>query len=106
MFSATPFTSAARSRRSRAGFPTPTSSRAKVNNWSVSRVSRSHSSRMLPSNCWGSVTPEAVRELLRRTNVDVHAVAVDENIFTRAGPRLADAAASLNRILDQWEASH
>jgi ABC-type hemin transport system substrate-binding protein len=53
-----------------------------------------------------SVTPEAVRELLRRTNVDVQAVAVDENIFTRAGPRLADAAASLNRILDQWEASH
>lgn len=53
-----------------------------------------------------SVTPEAVRELLRRTNVEVQAVAVDENIFTRAGPRLADAAASLNRILDQWEASH
>jgi len=52
-----------------------------------------------------SVTPEAVRELLRRTNVDVQAVAVDENIFTRAGPRLADAAATLNRILDQWEAS-
>jgi ABC-type hemin transport system substrate-binding protein len=53
-----------------------------------------------------SVTPQAVRELLRRTNVDVQAVAVDENIFTRAGPRLVDAAASLNRILDQWEASH
>ena len=53
-----------------------------------------------------SVTPAAIRELLRRTNVNVQAVAVDENIFTRAGPRLADAAASLNRIRDGWEHSH
>ena len=53
-----------------------------------------------------SVTPAAVRELLQRTNVNVQAVAVDENIFTRAGPRLADAAASLNHILDAWEHSH
>jgi ABC-type hemin transport system substrate-binding protein len=53
-----------------------------------------------------SVTPAAIRELLRRTSVNVQAVAVDENIFTRAGPRLADAAASLNRILDGWEHSH
>jgi len=53
-----------------------------------------------------SVTPAAIRELLERTNVNVQAVAVDENIFTRAGPRLADAAASLNRILDAWEHSH
>lgn len=53
-----------------------------------------------------SVTPAAIRELLQRTNVNVQAVAVDENIFTRAGPRLADAAASLNRILDTWEHSH
>ena len=53
-----------------------------------------------------SVTPAAIGELLRRTNVNVQAVAVDENIFTRAGPRLADAAASLNQILDAWERSH
>ena len=53
-----------------------------------------------------SVTPAAIRELLQRTNVNVQPVAVDENIFTRAGPRLADAAASLNRILDAWEHSH
>jgi ABC-type hemin transport system substrate-binding protein len=53
-----------------------------------------------------SVTPAAIRALLQRTNVNVQAVAVDENIFTRAGPRLADAAASLNHILDAWEHSH
>jgi ABC-type hemin transport system substrate-binding protein len=53
-----------------------------------------------------SVTPEAIHELLRRTHVNVQAVAVDENIFTRAGPRLADAAASMNHILDAWEHSH
>ena len=53
-----------------------------------------------------SVTPAAIRELLQRTNVNVQAVAVDENIFTRAGPRLADAAASLNHTLDAWEHSH
>jgi ABC-type hemin transport system substrate-binding protein len=53
-----------------------------------------------------SVTPAAIRELLLRTNMNVQAVAVDENIFTRAGPRLADAAASLNQILDAWERSH
>jgi iron complex transport system substrate-binding protein len=52
-----------------------------------------------------SVTPAAIRELLQRTHVNVQAVAVDENIFTRAGPRLADAAASLNHILDAWEHS-
>jgi iron complex transport system substrate-binding protein len=32
------------------------------------------------------------------------AVPVDENRFTRPGPRLAEAAAELNRILDSWEA--
>ncbi len=53
-----------------------------------------------------SVKPEAIQELLRRTQVRVQAVAVDENIFTRAGPRFADAATSMNQILDAWERSH
>ncbi|HSP15698.1 MAG TPA: helical backbone metal receptor [Thermoanaerobaculia bacterium] len=30
-------------------------------------------------------------------------VGVDENLFTRPGPRVAEAAARLNQILDQWE---
>ncbi len=30
-------------------------------------------------------------------------VGVDENLFTRPGPRVAIAAAELNRILDEWE---
>lgn len=29
-------------------------------------------------------------------------VAVDENLFTRPGPRVAQAAAELNRIMDDW----
>jgi ABC-type hemin transport system substrate-binding protein len=33
----------------------------------------------------------------------VSIVAVDENLFTRPGPRVAKAAAELNRILDAWE---
>jgi iron complex transport system substrate-binding protein len=53
-----------------------------------------------------SVKREAVDELLRRANVRVDAVAVDENLFTRPGPRVPMAAAALNRILDQWEQSH
>jgi len=53
-----------------------------------------------------SVTPEAVGDLLRRAKVHVDAVGVDENVFTRPGPRVAIAAAELNRILDQWERSH
>jgi iron complex transport system substrate-binding protein len=53
-----------------------------------------------------SVKREAVDDLLRRANVHVDAVAVDENLFTRPGPRMPMAAAALNRILDQWEQSH
>lgn len=53
-----------------------------------------------------SVKREAVDALLRRANVHVNAVAVDENLFTRPGPRMPIAAAALNRILDQWEMSH
>jgi hypothetical protein len=36
----------------------------------------------------------------------VQAVAVDENVFTRPGPRVVTAAAGLNSILDRWERSH
>jgi len=53
-----------------------------------------------------SVKIEAIDDLLRRAKVDVEAVAIDENLFTRPGPRMPLAAAELNRILDQWESSH
>ena len=49
-----------------------------------------------------SVTPAAVAELLGRAHVRVPAIAVDENVFTRPGPRLAEAAAQLDRICDGW----
>ena len=50
-----------------------------------------------------SVTPEAVRALLARAgtkNVVAVAVAVDENLFTRPGPRVGEAGGMLNGILD------
>lgn len=53
-----------------------------------------------------SVTPEAIADVMRRAHVHIEAVAVDENVFTRPGPRVVLAAAELNRILDQWERSH
>ena len=53
-----------------------------------------------------SVKPDAVDALLRRAHVRVDAIAVDENLYTRPGPRMPAAAADLNRILDQWEKSH
>jgi ABC-type hemin transport system substrate-binding protein len=53
-----------------------------------------------------SVTASAVAQLLARAHVHVETVAVDENVFTRPGPRVVAAAAELNRILDQWETSH
>jgi hypothetical protein len=53
-----------------------------------------------------SVKREAVDILLRRANVHVYAVAVDENLFTRPGPRMPLAAAALNHIIDLWEMSH
>jgi len=33
-------------------------------------------------------------------------IGIDENRFTRPGPHVVDAAADLNRIIDQWEKSH
>jgi ABC-type hemin transport system substrate-binding protein len=53
----------------------------------------------------GAVTPDAVEQLfrtapeLRRTTT---AIGVDENRFTRPGPRVPLAAAELNAILDRW----
>lgn len=53
----------------------------------------------------GAVTPEAVEQLfraapeLRRTTT---AIGVDENRFTRPGPRVTEVAAELNAILDRW----
>jgi ABC-type Fe3+-hydroxamate transport system substrate-binding protein len=53
-----------------------------------------------------SVTAGAMQALLRRARVKVEAVGVDENTFTRPGPRVVQAAVALNGILDQWERSH
>lgn len=48
-----------------------------------------------------SVTPEAVRALLTRSGTkNVAAIAVDENLFTRPGPRVGEAGGILNGILD------
>jgi iron complex transport system substrate-binding protein len=48
-----------------------------------------------------SVTPEAVRALLARAGTkNVVAIAVDENLFTRPGPRVGEAGGILNGILD------
>jgi len=52
------------------------------------------------------VTPAQVEELLRRVpslRGRTEIVGVDENLFTRPGPRVAQAAARLNAIVDQWE---
>ncbi len=53
-----------------------------------------------------SVSAGAIDDLLRQAKTKVETVAVDENVFTRPGPRVVLAAADLNGILDQWERSH
>jgi iron complex transport system substrate-binding protein len=50
-----------------------------------------------------SVTREAVAALLARVKAPVEAIAIDDDVFTRPGPRLANAAAELNRIADRRE---
>jgi len=51
-----------------------------------------------------SVTPAQVDALRRRAGAPkLEVVFVDENVFTRPGPRVALAAKQLNRVLDQWE---
>ncbi len=52
-----------------------------------------------------SVTPAQVAALVERSGVSTSTVAVDENVFTRPGPRVAQAAEALNRIADQWDQS-
>ena len=49
-----------------------------------------------------SVTPQAVRALLLRAGTKkIKAVSVDENLFTRPGPRVGEAGEMLNAILDR-----
>jgi iron complex transport system substrate-binding protein len=45
---------------------------------------------------------QARPELLR----SVELIAVDDNLFTRPGPRVSEAAQALNGLLDRWAASH
>ncbi|MGN6183171.1 MAG: ABC transporter substrate-binding protein [Thermoanaerobaculia bacterium] len=50
----------------------------------------------------GSVTPEQVTALFARApNVRAKIVAVDQDMFQRPGPRMAEAAKTLNAILDE-----
>jgi iron complex transport system substrate-binding protein len=49
----------------------------------------------------GAVTPQQIDALLQRApGVQTRVIAVDEDIFQRPGPRVGDAAAALNAILD------
>ena len=51
-----------------------------------------------------SVTPAQVDALRRRAQAPgLEVVFVDENVFTRPGPRVGHAAKRLNAILDEWE---
>jgi ABC-type hemin transport system substrate-binding protein len=52
-----------------------------------------------------SVAPAQVRALVDRVPSlrSVKIVAVDENVFTRPGPRVSLAARELNALLDRWE---
>lgn len=51
-----------------------------------------------------SVTPAQLDALLARApGVKAKAVAVDENVFTRPGPRVSQAAKALNAILDAMD---
>lgn len=52
----------------------------------------------------GAVTPQQIEALQQRVpTVKSQIVAVDEDIFQRPGPRVGQAARSLNAILDEWE---
>lgn len=50
--------------------------------------------------------PRAQIDALLSRGVQGEAIAVDEDLFTRAGPRIGAAAARLNGILDEWEQRH
>jgi iron complex transport system substrate-binding protein len=49
--------------------------------------------------------PLAQIDALLARGVHAQAVPVDENLFGRPGPRMAEAAAALNKILDTWSAN-
>jgi ABC-type Fe3+-hydroxamate transport system substrate-binding protein len=52
----------------------------------------------------GAVTPQQVAGLQKRVpELRAGIVAVDEDIFQRPGPRVVQAARSLNAILDRWQ---
>lgn len=53
-----------------------------------------------------SVTRAQIDALAARAKLTCAIGAVDENVFVRPGPRMAEAAAALNRIVDRWERSH
>lgn len=53
-----------------------------------------------------SVTRAQVDALLARAGVTPQVAVIDENVFTRPGPRVPQAAAALNRILDSWPSTH
>ncbi len=52
-----------------------------------------------------SIAPAQIRALVERIPAlrSAKIVAVDENLFTRPGPRVAETAAALNALLDRWE---
>jgi iron complex transport system substrate-binding protein len=51
-----------------------------------------------------SVSRESVVALFARAPRKPEIVGVDENVFSRPGPRIVEAAAALNAILDRWNA--
>ena len=55
-----------------------------------------------------SVQPQQVAALLHAVPplAGATVVAVNENLFTRPGPRIAEAAEALDRIFDEWEKTH
>lgn len=53
-----------------------------------------------------SVSRAQIDALVARAKLRCAVAAVDENVFVRPGPRMAEAAAALNRIVDEWERSH
>jgi len=53
-----------------------------------------------------SVTRAQIDKLIARTSAKFEAVPIDENRFTRLGPRTPEAAALLNEIFDRWERTH
>jgi len=53
-----------------------------------------------------SVSRAQIDALVARAKLTCAVVPVDENVFVRPGPRMAEAAAALNRIVDEWQRLH